>query len=416
MYPTIYHALYDMFGLDWTWTRLLNSFGFFVALAFVAGNYTMFLELRRRAGLGYFVPTKRKVITGDKPDWTDIITSAIMGFIVGWKLLYMFMNGAELFSQGRNPQQEIFSGKGYLLWGIVLAAVMGGWRWWEYRKKQLPEPVESWVDVYPHHLTGNLTFLAAIFGLIGAKLFHLFENPKEFVEFFQNPSFNSFISGLTVYGGLILGSAGVLLYAKKQGIALWHLCDSAAPGMILGYGIGRIGCQVSGDGDWGIVNAASKPDWLSWLPDWMWAYDYPNNVNYDASYHGMLGALNDTFVVPITDPNVPCFDGYCTHLVPAVYPTPFYETIMATLIFLFLWSIRKRIKIPGMIFGIYLTLNGIERFFIEKIRVNNKFDLFGIQATQAEVIAVLFTLTGLFMIWYVKRRSTKIPPNPSTTS
>lgn len=73
----------------------------------------------------------------------------------------------------------------------------------------------------------------------------------------------------------------------------------------------------------------------------MWAYDYPNNVNYDASYHGMLGPLNDTFVVPITDPNVPCFDGYCTHLVPAVYPTPFYETIMATLIFILLWSIRK---------------------------------------------------------------------------
>lgn len=413
MYPTIYHALYDMFGLDWSWTRLLNSFGFFVALAFVAANYTLSLELQRKSGMGLFAPTKRKVITGGKPDWSDIITTALMGFIIGWKMIYLFVNGSDLFNNGSSPQKEIFSGNGYILWGIILALVFGGWRWWEYRKRQLPQPVESWVDIYPYHLTGNITFLAAVFGLLGAKLFHLFENPDEFVDFFKHPSFNNFISGLTVYGGLILGSIGVLLYARKKGIALLHLCDSAAPSMILGYGVGRIGCQVSGDGDWGIANTHPKPEWLSWLPDWMWAYDYPNNVNYDASYHGMLGPLNDTFVVPITDPNVPCFDGYCTHLVPAVYPTPFYETIMATGIFLLLWMLRKKIKTPGLIFALYLILNGTERFFIEKIRVNNKFDLMGIQATQAEIIAILFVLTGVGMYWYLKRKAAK--PDISST-
>lgn len=416
MYPTIYHALYDMFGLDWAWTRLLNSFGFFVALAFVVGNYTMSLELQRKAGNGLMMPVKKKVITGGKPDWMDIITTALMGFVVGWKMLYLFVNGSELFNNGGSPQKEIFSSHGYLLWGLILAGLFGGWRWYEYRKRQLPEPVESYVDVYPHHLTGNITFMAAIFGIIGAKLFHLFENPDELVDFFQHPSFNNFISGLTVYGGLILGSAGVLFYAWKKRIALLHLCDAAAPGMIFAYGIGRIGCQVSGDGDWGIANTSPKPGWLSWLPDWMWAYDYPNNVNYDASYHGMLGPLNDTFVVPITDPNVPCFDGYCTHLVPAVYPTPFYETIMATLIFILLWSIRKKIKTPGYIFGLYLMFNGIERFFIEKIRVNNKFEVLGIQATQAEIIAILFVLTGAIMLWYLKRRKKVDPIKTSTAS
>ena len=80
-----------------------------------------------------------------------------------------------------------------------------------------------------------------------------------------------------------------------------------------------------------------------------------------------------------------------------VFPTPVYETIMATLIFLFLWSIRKRLKVPGLMFGAYLMFNGAERFFIEKIRVNNKFDWMGIEATQAEVIAVLFFLTGALM-------------------
>jgi prolipoprotein diacylglyceryltransferase len=184
-----------------------------------------------------------------------------------------------------------------------------------------------------------------------------------------------------------------------------------APTMLFAYAAGRIGCHMSGDGDWGIANAAPKPNWLSWLPDWMWAYDYPNNVNYDVNYPQSLGELNDTNVLPITDPNVPCFDGYCTHLDPMVFPTPVYETIMATGIFLFLWFIRKRLTIPGLMFAAYLMLNGIERFFIEKIRVNNKFDLIGIQATQAELIAVLFFLTGAGLFVYRKRAAKQSAPN-----
>lgn len=397
MYPTIYHALLDLFGIDWGWTRLLNSFGFFVALAFVVASYTMGLELKRKATEGHFIPTIKTIVKGGPPDYWEVATSALMGFIIGWKFIYLALYGSELFANGSNPQRFLFSMDGSLVLGLVLALAMGGWRYWEYKKQQLAQPIREDFKMYPHHLTGNFTFAAAIFGILGAKLFHLLENPREFVEFLEHPSFNSFVSGLTVYGGLILGSIGVILYARTKGVNGWHLSDAAAPGLILSYGIGRIGCQVSGDGDWGIANAAPKPGWLSWLPDWMWAYDYPNNVNYDAAYPQYLGQLNDTNVLPITDPNVPCFDGYCTHLDPMVFPTPVYETIMATLIFLFLWSIRKRLKVPGLMFGAYLMFNGAERFFIEKIRVNNKFDWMGIEATQAEVIAVLFFLTGALM-------------------
>ena len=408
MYPTIYHALLDLFGIDLGWTRLLNSFGFFVAIAFVVASYIWGNELKRKAQEGFFVPTKRTVVKGGKPDWVEIATSGVMGFIMGWKFIYLAINGSELFASGSNPQRFLFSWDGSWLLGLGMMALMGGWRYWEYKKEQLPEPLREEIDVYPHHLTGNFTFAAAVFGILGAKLFHLLENPREFVEFFQHPSFNSFISGLTVYGGIILGAIGVLLYARTKGVNGWHLSDAAAPGMILGYGIGRIGCQVSGDGDWGIANTAPKPGWLSWLPDWMWAYDYPNNVNYDVNYPQYLGQLNDTNVLPITDPIVPCFDGYCTHLDPMVFPTPVYETIMATGIFIFLWMIRKRLTVPGLMFASYLMLNGIERFFIEKIRVNNKFDLLGIQATQAEVIAVLFFLVGASLFVY-RTRTAKIP-------
>jgi prolipoprotein diacylglyceryltransferase len=403
MYPTIYHALLDLFGIDWGWTRLLNSFGFFVALAFVAASYTLGAELKRKAKEGVFKPSKRVVVKGGKPDWLEVATSGLMGFILGWKFIYLALNGSELFALGSNPQRFLFSWEGSVWLGVVLMFLMAGWRYWEYKKEQLPEPVREEIDVYPHHLTGNFTFAAAVFGILGAKLFHLLENPREFVEFLEHPSFNSFISGLTMYGGLILGATGVLLYARSKGVNGWHLSDAAAPGLILAYGIGRIGCQVSGDGDWGIANTDPKPAWLSWLPDWMWAYDYPNNVNYDVNYPQYLGSLNDTNVLPITDPAVPCFEGYCTHLDPMVFPTPLYETIMACSIFVLLWSVRKRLKVPGVMFAAYLMLNGLERFCIEQIRVNNKFDVFGLQATQAEVIAVLLIVVGASIFLYRRR-------------
>ncbi len=85
-----------------------------------------------------------------------------------------------------------------------------------------------------------------------------------------------------------------------------------------------------------------------------------------------------------------------------VYPTPFYEIIACLILFGVLWSIRKRIKVPGVIFGIYLIMNGIERFFIEKIRVNTKYDIW-LHPTQAEIIAALMVIGGVVLIWYCRK-------------
>jgi len=388
MYPTLYHFFYDVFGVEWHWAKLLNSFGFFVAVAFIIASYTLGLEIKRREEIGQFNPEKRKLTVGKGPDWSDISINALIGFFLGWKMLYLIVNSSRLFNGDGPAQAHLFSWEGYFFLGILFAAAFGVYRWWEYRKHQLPEPKVEVVDFHMYEYTGTITFYSAVFGLIGAKLFHLFENPKELTAFFTNPSLESFLAGLTVYGGLIIGSAGVLWFAHRKKMAKLPLCDAAAPAMILGYGIGRIGCHVSGDGDWGISNTAAKPGWLSWLPDKLWAYDYPNNVN------GVGQALTDG----------PIYEGYGTHLVPPVFPTPVYETIMTVMIFALLWSLRKRIKAPGVIFGLYLMLNGAERFMIEKIRVNNVFDLFGMRATQAEVIAVLFFLTGLALVLWARRR------------
>jgi phosphatidylglycerol---prolipoprotein diacylglyceryl transferase len=385
MYPTLYHALYDLFGVDWSWAKLLNSFGFFVAIAFVIASYTLGLELKRMQDKGIFPKEKRKLITGLPPQWGDIGSSALMGFILGWKFLYLFMNSDQLFQPGSTPQRHIFSLEGYLWLGLLTGAAFGAARFYDYKKKQLPQPKEEVEEMSAAEYTGTITFLAAIGGLTGAKLFHLFENPSEFKEFFSQPSLESFISGLTVYGGLIVGAIVVLTWAWRKGWSLWHLCDAATPSMILGYGIGRIGCQVSGDGDWGIVNSAPAP---SWLPQWLWSYAYPNNVNGEG--------------IPLI-PCDPHFEGYCTVLPQGVFPTPVYETTMALLIFGFLWMMRKKFRTPGIITGLYLVLNGSERLLIEQIRVNNKFPLLGMQVTQAEMIATLFILCGAAMVWWKYR-------------
>jgi prolipoprotein diacylglyceryltransferase len=88
----------------------------------------------------------------------------------------------------------------------------------------------------------------------------------------------------------------------------------------------------------------------------------------------------------------------------AVFPTPLYEAVTCILLFVVLWSLRKKLQLTGQVFFLYLLLNGIERFFIEKIRVNNKFDLLGIQVTQAEVIATLLMLGGVVGLILVSRQ------------
>ena len=98
------------------------------------------------------------------------------------------------------------------------------------------------------------------------------------------------------------------------------------------------------------------------------------------------------------------WEPYCYQLSTPVWPTAFYEVVMATLIFAFLWTIRKYINVTGVLFCTYLTLNGIERFFIEKIRVNTKYDILG-GITQAEIISFCLILIGVLGCFYLFRNA-----------
>lgn len=375
MYPKLSDLINDLLGTNINLP--IQSYGFMLGMAFLVGGTIIYFELKRKEKEGLLQAQKKKIIKGKPASLTDLIVSAVVGFLIGFKIIgavfdYTFF--------ANDPQQFLFSSEGNFIGGLIFGAAYAYYVYWSKQKDKLDKPKEVEVLVYPYQLTGTIILIAALTGIIGAKIFHQLENLD---EFFADPlgSLLSF-SGLTFYGGLIVAAFALVYYANRNKISWKHLTDVFAPALMIAYAIGRIGCQVSGDGDWGIINTALKPEWLSFLPDWLWAYDYPHNI------------LNQG--VPIEG----CTGQYCHHLVPPVFPTPVYETTTCTILFLILWFIRKRIKIPGILFSIYLMLNGVERFFIEKIRVNETYNIFGSKITQAEIISVVLILLGGIGVWY----------------
>lgn len=384
MYPNLYYAFKDLFGIDVPALRFINSFGFFVAISFLVAAWLLGLELRRKAKAGLLHPTEEPVLIGEPAKPFDLFANFLLGFILGYKILALFFLSADT---SQDPQTFIFSRMGNWPLGIAMGLVFAVLKWWEKKKNQLPTPEKRMVRIWPADRVGEITILALIFGLLGAKLFDIFENWSDFLkhpsEYILSPA------GLTFYGGLICATIAIVVFARKNKIPLRHLADAIAPSLMIAYAIGRIGCHISGDGDWGIANLHPKP--FNWLPDWLWAYNYPHNVNEAG--------------VPIAG----CIGKFCNQLPEPVYPTSPYETIVGVLIFGVLWSLRKRLKPFGALFCLYLILNGIERFLIELIRVNNRMDIFGIHPTQAELIAIGLVITGTSLWLYLIKKSKTQP-------
>jgi phosphatidylglycerol---prolipoprotein diacylglyceryl transferase len=369
MYPTISDLLLDLFGVNIPLP--IQSFGFMLAISFLLAAYTLQRELKRKEQQGLINTFTLKTVVGKPISFLDLLYSFTTGFLVGFKLFYIATNYSEFVN---DTQGVLLSTKGNLLGGIAFGALMAFLRYREVEKEKLPEVKTVEQVMHPYQLVGNLTLVAAISGIIGAKIFHNLENLDELS---RDPigALLSF-SGLTMYGGLILGTFSVMWYGRKHGIKPLVLADATAPGLMLAYGTGRLGCQISGDGDWGVINPNVKPDWLNWLPDWAWAYNYPNNV------------INAGIPIP------GCEGAHCMMLPDAVYPTPLYEAFVCIVLFFVLWSVRKHFDTPGKLFSLYLLFNGFERFLIELVRVNNKIHFLGITATQAEIIAVVLMALG----------------------
>jgi phosphatidylglycerol:prolipoprotein diacylglycerol transferase len=199
--------------------------------------------------------------------------------------------------------------------------------------------------------------------IIGAKLFHILDN---FSEFLSAPSAMIFSgAGLSVYGGFILSFISAMFVIKKNNEGVLKIFDATSPSMALGYAIGRLGCHASGDGCYGLPT------------DSILGMAYPNGI------------------VPIT---------------VNVYPTPLFESFASLIFFLILMRLRKTEMKTGVIFFIYLIMNGFARFTVEFIRLN-PVTSFGL--TQAQIVALCFITAGIAGIIIVNKTGSGLKSDAS---
>jgi phosphatidylglycerol---prolipoprotein diacylglyceryl transferase len=199
----------------------------------------------------------------------------------------------------------------------------------------------------------EMVFSALVGGIVGARGYYLVQHWSEVKHDLLGNVFSG--SGLVWYGGALGGAIAVFIWAWRRGFLTLALLDLAAAPLALGYAIGRVGCQLSGDGDYG------KP------ADVPWAMSYP---------HG---------TVPTTQ---------------HVHPTPIYESVSMGLVAWALWSLRDRVA-PGILFALYLVLSGLERFLVEFLR-RNKEVWAGLTAPQIESIVLI--VVGITWIALASRR------------
>jgi len=380
-YPTVSLFLEQVFNIKINLP--IQTFGFFVAIAFLTASYILSKELKRIEKNGKIKPIKKQIWIGKPLSIIQIISYCLFTYIVSFKIGGIILEYNE-FAQ--NPQLYIASSKGSVLIGLIATLTGFYFKWNKNKNNKLEKPKLTTKEIHAFELVGNITTIAAISGILGAKIFHSLEYFKDFKAdpIGQLLSF----SGLTFYGGLIFGSISVLWYIKKNNIKIPVFIDAIAPALMIAYGIGRMGCHFAGDGDWGITNTKIKPEWLP-IPDWMWSYNFPHNVIKRGEL--IPGCNNEEW------------EGYCYQLTEGVYPTALYEIIMCFIFFIILWKLRKMF-LPGILFFVYLILNGIERFLIEKIRVNQSYDFIGFNLTQAEIISFALIITGVTFIILTKNK------------
>jgi phosphatidylglycerol:prolipoprotein diacylglycerol transferase len=200
----------------------------------------------------------------------------------------------------------------------------------------------------------EMIFSGLVGGLVGSRVYFLIQNWDDASDDLLGSLFSG--SGLVWYGGAIGGAIGVVLWAWRRGRLNVQLLDLAAVPLALGYAIGRVGCQVSGDGDYG----------KAW--DGPWAMAYPDGA------------------VPTDTP---------------VHPTPIYETLSMGLVAWALWRARDVFR-PGALFAFYLVLSGLERFLVEFLRRNDEVAA-GLTAPQLE--SMILVVAGLFWLVRMFRRN-----------
>jgi phosphatidylglycerol---prolipoprotein diacylglyceryl transferase len=220
---------------------------------------------------------------------------------------------------------------------------------------------------YDPDLASSMVLWAAIGGLIGARVLSLFDDWQGFLR--DPVGFLFTGAGFVFYGGLIGGFLTVSSLIWWRGLPWLKVVDCVAPALAIGQAIGRIGCQLAGDGDWGTPSTVP------------WAMSYPNAI---IGWEEWTRANN-------LPPDV------------RVHPAPVYETVAYGAVFFFLWRLRKQPLPDGFMLWLYLVLSGAVRFLIEFVRVNPKLVL---GLSEAQLISLALIAIGAVQMW----RSTRTSP------
>lgn len=376
----------------------VNTYGFFVAMGFLAAAYFLTKELKRKEGLGQLNGKDSFEIIGSKANFFDILFPLVIGGFFGLKLGGVLSEGVSVITCQHRALAYIFSMDGNMPLGIVIGVLYAGFTYWQINKKALPEPINKTVKIYPHQQIATIVMVAAVFGVIGSNIFDMFQPGNEWQNFFADPTV--LFSGLSIYGGLVFGIIGMILYTRKIGIKPFIFIDAVAAPYALAYGIGRLGCHFSGDGDWGVENLSPAP---SWIPEYFWSNTYAHNV------------INEGKEIPgcVAQNISGCGGDYCYELVNGVWPTSIYEFVMMLIIFAFVWLLRKKFTYaPGFLVFLVFFLNGIERYFIEMIRVTERYENIFNQ-TQAQIISVIMIIistVGMIYLWNKHKEVIKKTP------
>ncbi len=227
----------------------------------------------------------------------------------------------------------------------------------------------------------QVTIYAVVFGLAGARILSLIETWKDFLRDPIGMAFSA--GGLTWYGGFVLAGIVILWSIKRKGFKFLTVADALAPALILGYGVGRLACHFSGDGDYGIPTT---------LP---WGVDYARGVDPPAEAFRAMPKIEARYPGGVVPNNILC------------HPTPIYEFLACLLIFYVLWRYRKKLVTDGRLFMLYLVLEGIERFLVEFIRLNPRL-LFGL--SEAQLWSIPLMIIGVIGFIYLPRRMNQGEP------
>lgn len=209
-------------------------------------------------------------------------------------------------------------------------------------------------------LASSMVLWAAVGGLAGSRLLSIFDDWQAFVAHPFEFVFTG--AGFVFYGGLLGGFVTVTLFIRSRGLSWLRVSDSIAPGLAIGQAIGRIGCLLAGDGDWGTPTTVP------------WAMRYPNAI---IGWDSWLKANN----LPLDT---------------LVHPAPIYETIGYGAVFLVLWSMRRSPQPDGMILWWYLLLSATVRFLVEFVRVNPRV-AFGL--SEAQLVSLVLIAIATVLIW-----------------